>query len=424
MRASSAHRVYTKFRSSAICALGIAAFLLASCTVYPPATPREQAMGAERQAAGEIPYPEKPGYAAAAPGAKIPEGSVKIGLLVPLTGPNAALGKSMQDAAVMAIFDKYDGLPRSYINAKVEVIPKDTGDTADQAALAAQEAIEEGAVLILGPVFGNQVPAVAPIARAKTSPVISFSNNMSVLSPGVYLFGFMPDQQVKRVVDFAIARKYSQIAGLAPSNPYGNTVMKQLSAQATAKGVRANPIEYYLEDASNLAQSVNRLAPVLSSRRSDMALLSAEGGDRLAPIHGAMVAAKISGMQIPLLGTGLWDNPAVMQYPTLQGGIFASADPQKNAAFEQRFSARFGYRPDRRSSLAYDATALAATLALSPNGADFSHAALTDPVGYIGLANGVFRFRNNGVAERALAILQINPNGFSTIEPAPTSFLK
>ena len=206
---------------------------LAGCLAYPPKRPVEPPMGAEREAVGEIPLPASPGYAPYAPGRKMPTGpGVKVALLVPLSGPNAALGKAMQDAAVMAIFDKYEGVPQSKQIRVVELLPKDTGDTADQAAIAAREAVDEGAQIILGPVFGNQVAAVSPVARSQTVPVITFSNNMSALAPGVYLFGFIPDQQVRRVIEFALARGMNRIAGLAPSNPYGNTVMKQLLSQS------------------------------------------------------------------------------------------------------------------------------------------------------------------------------------------------
>ncbi len=404
----------------------LAALTLSSCLAYPPKRPVEPPMGAERQAMGEIPPPPSPGYAPYAPGRKLPTGpSVKVALLVPLTGANAALGKAMQDAAVMAIFDKYEGIPQSKQMRTVELLPKDTGDTADQAAEAARQAVDAGADIILGPVFGNQVAAVAPIARSQTIPVITFSNNTSALSPGVYLFGFIPDQQVTRVIEFALTRNLTQIAGLAPSNPYGNTVMKQLLRQAEAKGVVAQPIEYYPQDATSVMREVKRIASILKMPpEGRKALLIAEGGERLAMIHNALAAEKISGMNLPLLGTGLWDTPDVLRFPTLRGGIFASADLEKNRQFEQRFAERFGYRPDRRVSLAYDATALAATLALLPEGADFSHAALTDPVGFNGPANGIFRFRNNGVAERALAIMQITESGFVTIEPSQDSFLR
>ena len=35
---------------------------------------------------------------------------------------------------------------------------------------------------------------------------------------------------------------------------------------------------------------------------------------------------------------------------------------------------------------------------------------------------GMFRFSDHGVSERKLAIVEIQPNGFRTIQPVPDSF--
>jgi len=156
--------------------------------------------------------------------------TVKVALLIPMSGDSAALGQSLMDAAVLAIYDKYAAMSSHDITARVELLPKDTGDTIEGAEKAAQDAIQEGATLILGPVFGKQVSAVASYARHKNIPVISFSNNTAVAGDGVYLFGFIPEQQVDRIVQYAVSRKINNIAALVPSNPYGAAIVKQLSA--------------------------------------------------------------------------------------------------------------------------------------------------------------------------------------------------
>ena len=51
----------------------------------------------------------------------------------------------------------------------------------------------------------------------------------------------------------------------------------------------------------------------------------------------------------------------------------------------------------------------------------FTDAALSDPNGFSGV-DGIFRFRDDGSAERGLAILQVGPNGFAVVDPAPKTF--
>ena len=87
-------------------------------------------------------------------------------------------------------------------------------------------------------------------------------------------------------------------------------------------------------------------------------------------------------------------------------------------SFDQKYAALHGAKPPRLASLAYDAATLAVNLARR---GDFSTAAIAAPQGFQG-ANGLFRFRDNGLIERGLAILEMGPGGPDVIAPAPTAF--
>jgi hypothetical protein len=63
----------------------------------------------------------------------------------------------------------------------------------------------------------------------------------------------------------------------------------------------------------------------------------------------------------------------------------------------------------------------AAILARGESGPDFSAAAIANPNGFAG-ADGIFRFRGDGIAERGLAVLEVRREGFRTISPAPEDF--
>lgn len=348
---------------------------------------------------------------------------VKVALLIPMSGDSTELGKSLLDAAVMAIYDKYSSLSTHEITARVQLIPKDTGDSTEGAEKAAQDAIQEGASLILGPVFSKQVNVVAANARRKNIPVITFSNNMAVAGDGVYLFGFIPEQQVTRVVQYALTHNVTSVAALVPSNPYGAAIVKQLSNEARKNNSHLHPVEYYSEDMSALDNNVGRLARFLQDDPvKGQALFIAEGGEKLKLLTDALTANGINSSNVQLLGTGLWDDQEVIKWPALYGGWFASSPPEKYQAFEQRFLATYSYKPERRASLSYDAVALAVNLALSSKGQGFPKEMITDPVGFNGPANGIFRFREDGSIERGLSILMITNTGFKTIDPSPTMF--
>ena len=99
--------------------------------------------------------PAEPPTAALAPppgqGQTQTRAPVKIALLLPMggMGETAAIAKSMKQGAEMALFELND--------PNVELITKDDGGTAARARVAADEAIKEGAEIIVGPLLSQSV---------------------------------------------------------------------------------------------------------------------------------------------------------------------------------------------------------------------------------------------------------------------------
>ena len=110
--------------------------------------------------------------------------------------------------------------------------------------------------------------------------------------------------------------------------------------------------------------------------------------------------------------------------PALFGGWFSAPDPDMRADFEKRYQENYGAAPLRLSSLAYDATALAAVLARSATdpASVYTPQAITNPRGFAGI-DGIFRFRPDGLSERGLAVLELRSGSPKVVDPAPTAFL-
>ncbi len=155
------------------------------------------------------------------------------------------------------------------------------------------------------------------------------------------------------------------------------------------------------------------------------AILLPEGGDTLRGIAKAIAAGGIDPKQVHLLGTGLWDDPALAQEPALIGGWYAGTAPTARADFEKRFLTTYKYKPQRLSTLAYDATALAIVLdKQAPAGQPaFTQATIGKDSGFAGL-DGVFRFGQNGQIERGLSVLQVSPAGPTVIDASPRMFAR
>jgi branched-chain amino acid transport system substrate-binding protein len=364
--------------------------------VLPPAPP------------GPVPPPTSP-QPETAPAVNA-NGKVTVAMLLPLSGPSGPLGQAMLDAAQIALYDLAD--------EQLELLTEDTKGTADGASTAAQQAIGQGAQLILGPLLAGEVGAVKPIAQGAHVPVIAFSTDAQLAGGGTYLMGFLPSEEVARVTAYAHAQGHNRFAVLAPSTPYGQVVADAVKSAVAGTGATLSRVEFYDPALTGMAAAVKRFA---GEGVDYDALFLPEGGARLKVLVPQLPYFKIDPDQVKFLGTGLWDDPSLGTEPSLDGGWYAAPAPEARAPFEQRFAQLYRHPPPRLATLGYDAMALAAVLARAPQGADFSDAAITNANGFSGL-DGIFRFRADGLVQRGLAVLQVQHGGDTIIDPAPQTF--
>jgi ABC-type branched-subunit amino acid transport system substrate-binding protein len=381
---------------------------LSGCTA-PPAQPQAIQPVAPPPVAQVPLVPPPPAVTAIpTPQEAITAGRAKVALLVPLTGPNSSVGQAMLDAAHMALFE---------VSADLALMPRDTGSTPDGAAAAAQRAITDNVGLILGPIFSASVPPVRDAIGGSAISAVAYTTDATVAGGNMFVMGFLPAGQVDRVVGFAKSRGMTKLAALVPDNPYGVAVTAEINALRSQLGLAPPRILTISRDVKGLLASLADDPPQM--------LLVALGGDQLvnlAPAIGDYAAAH----PVQLLGTGLWaDDPAVAKAPALAGGWYAAPAPGNFDDFASRFQRDFNYRPPRIASLAYDSVALAASIARSaassPN--PFNRDVLLQPNGFIGIDGG-FRFLPNGLSERNLAVLAVDANGPTVVDPPPPNFQK
>ena len=334
-------------------------------------------------------------------------GGVKIALILPLSagGQTGIAANSLKNAGELAIAEA---------NApNVQLIVKDDKGTSDGASAAAQEAVNEGAELIVGPLIAANVQAAAAVARAAGRPVIAFSSDASVASRGVYLLSFLIEGYVDRVMDYARSKGKKSFAAMAPQNDYGNVAVAEFQQEAAKLGVRVVTVARYAPGQAGAA--AKEIAAVASQVDALFIPEQADGADAVS----AALAA--NGLKMQILGTGIWNDPRVMKLPGLQGAWFAAPEAAGFSAFAERYRAKFNNDPTRLATLSYDAVSLVAALARTQGQQRFAEKTLTNPSGFNG-ADGVFRFRPDGPDERGLAVMQITNGAASPVSPAPRSF--
>ncbi len=335
----------------------------------------------------------------------------RVALLLPLSSPSAdirGVAEALERAAELAVFD-------SKAN-DILLMPRDDGGTPEKAAIAAAKAINDGAEIIIGPLFAQSVTAVAPIARARHIPVIALSSDRSVGGNGVYLLSFQPETEVNRIVSYAARTGHNAFAALVPRTAYGDKVTLAFRDSVMRAGGRVATVQSFEEKAELVG------TPARNAAQSGAdSILVGEGGTMLQGIAPALAIGGAASRGVKLLGTGLWDDPSVAQEPLLADGWFAAPPPAAFRAFSDHYRMVFNAPPPRIATLGYDAISLIALLSRGQPFERYTDAVLTDPNGFSGV-DGIFRFRSDGSAERGLAILAVSPNGFAVVDPAPKTF--
>ena len=343
-------------------------------------------------------------------GSEIGGGQYKVALILPLSaGGNAGLAaQSMKNAAELALAE--------FSNPDIQLLVKDDAGNPQLARMVATQAMDEGAQIILGPLFAQTVQAAGAVARPRNIPVIGFSTDASVAARGVYLLSFLPETDVVRVLAYAFATGKRSYAGIVPENAYGSVVEATFREEVARRGGRIVALERY--DKARLQASIGVVAQ--AARGADSVFIP-DGGDVAPAIAQGLVSAGVNTKRAQLLGTGLWDDPRIFNDGSMLGGLYAAPDPAGFAGFVQRYQARYGSEPVRTATLAYDSTALVAAIVRTQGPHRITDEVLANPSGFAGI-DGIFRFKPDGTNERGLAVMRVAAGGGQIVSPTPKSF--
>ena len=393
-----------------------------------------------------VPEPVQPPPPPAAEEEIGPPPPPRVAVLLPLSGPSAELGRDLFDAVQMALFEVGDN--------ELELLPRDTAGDPATARRVAVEVLDRGAELILGPLFGRSAREVAAVASPRGVPVLSFSNDSSIAGPDLFVLGFRPEEQVRRIVTFARERGYPRIGALVPDDAYGARALEAWRAAVGEAGeAETPPYAVYGGDQNAIAETLRRFTDydarvaaleeqkkALAGRTDEVAeralaelerqdtfgpppfdaVLIADGGLRLRTVAALLAYYDVDTATARFLGTMRWlEDSELPEREVLVGSWLATRSPAKEAAFGQRFESVYGRAPRPLASLAFDAAALA--VLLSRTEPRFDRAQLTDPQGFDGFS-GIFRLRPDGLAEHGLAVLEIRKGELVEIDPAPSAF--
>ncbi len=341
---------------------------------------------------------------------------VPVALLIPRGGSASddLLAKDLENAALLAI--------RDLSGVQIDLRVYGTGGNADLAAKAAAQAVNEGAQIIIGPLYGEAANAAGKAVAAKGVNVLAFSNNSSIAGGNVFVMGQGFGDTSDRLVRFAKANGKDRILIL-----HGDDVAGQVGRNAIQRAIAANGatsagvVDYSLSQEAVIA-AVPRVKAAVTANGANAVFLTSSSSSALPLFTQLLPEAGLPVSTTQYIGLTRWDIPAqTLALPGVQGGWFALPDPSASTAFSQRYTAAYGSLPNPIAGLAFDGIAAVGALVKSGHSDALSAARLTQGAGFRG-ASGVFRFKADGTTEHGLAIATVRNNSVVIIDPAPKGF--
>jgi hypothetical protein len=342
--------------------------------------------------------------------------AVPVALLVPQSSgaDGAALAASLENAARLAIADLG--------GVEIELTVYDTGARADMAAAAADEAVRDGAKVILGPVFAEAASAAGRAVSGRGVPVLAFSNNPDVAGGNVFILGTTFDTIAERLARYSIAQGRDDIFIV-----HAESAAEEIGRDAVRRGVAAGGGQVAGVASFALSQQgvINAIPEIADNARLSgaEALFMTSGTAGALPFLADLLPENgLNPAEVQFIGLQRLDIPSsALTLSGLQNAWFALPDPGLIGQFSSRYVANYGRQPHPNAYLGYDAVAAVGALFASDASNPLSSASLTQGSGFAGVG-GVFRLLPDGTNERGLAVAQIQNQQVIVIDPAPRSF--
>lgn len=222
---------------------------------------------------------------------------VRVGLAVPLTGPDAGFGAAMKIGAELAVSDV--NAAGGMLGRTVRLVTVDDASDPKKGTDAAKQLIDAGVKLVVGD-FSSAValPTSAAYAQSGVLDIVPAAIAPQITErglPTVFRLAGREDLQGEIVTRFLQARRYARVALLYDRSSSGKSFVDAVRAGLAARG---NSEVFY----GTLAPDAHDLSGTIARLRSAGAQIVVWGG---GPAGAALLVRQLhdAGARIPLLGS-------------------------------------------------------------------------------------------------------------------------
>jgi ABC-type branched-subunit amino acid transport system substrate-binding protein len=338
---------------------------------------------------------------------------VRVALLVPRSS-DGTLAQSLENAARLAVSDLQ--------GAQIDLRVYDTGGNPQRAAQVAQQAVSEGARVILGPVFAEEANATGVAVASRGINVLSFSNNPAIAGGNVFVLGQTFQNTANRLVRFANGRGRGNIFIVHGRDTAETLGRDAIQGAVNSSGARLAGTASFDLSQQGVINAIPSIANQIQLSNANAVFFTSTTAGALPLLLERLPRTVAAPGPYQYIGLTRLDIPqAALALPGAQGAWFAMPDPRLTAQFDARYRAAHGRAPLPIAALAYDGIAMIGASVASGRADALGRAALTRGSGFSGVT-GVIRLMPDGTNERGLAVAQVRDGRIVIVESAPRGF--
>lgn len=298
--------------------------------------------------------------ALASAGVQAQEEPVKLGVMLPLSGPAALAGTSILEGVQFAAEE--NNANGGVLGRQVELFIEDDEGNATKGVTAVRKLIEQdGVAAISGTYVSGVALAATKVAREFNVPMISAGSTSSDVTDfneagDPWFFRAFPgsrEQARQSAQDIVEKLDATKVAVLHENSVYGKSLSDSLEANLAEAGGEIISIESYNPDERDFFSVLTKVRSAQPDAIYIAGLMDA----------GAQIIKQSAelGIDSQIVGSGsmMSDKLIELAGPASEGfavsSMFEPSTPNEfGAAFTERFRAKFNKEPDVYSALGYD----------------------------------------------------------------------
>ena len=315
---------------------------------------------------------------------------IKIGLLIPMTGPNKALGQSIIKATRLAVKDIDSNL--------IEIIPKDTATKPNQTLKSAFELKEMGVRVVIGPIFFE---SIAYLDEMKDMTFLSLTNKTLDLPKNVISAGINSTSQLNTIKKFLQMNSIQRTIFLIPMQDYEFEVKRGIknskikifknyvyNTEPTKLTSQIEEITNYKIRKQNLEDEINRVKKSISSNKEKKikqlekrytlgglnfdAVVIADFEESLKSVSSSLLYTDVSPKNKYFITLNQWFDSSLLNEVDMQPLYYPSINKNNFDNYKKKFFKEFNEYPSHLSLLSYDLVGLVYYLSLKTNLSNFN----------------------------------------------------